>query len=438
MIFATSSLRNLTLALLTLCMACVFGSVHAEQITVIHAGKLMPVPGEAILAEQTLIVATGEIVELRPGYVAARELGADATLIDLSEQTVMPGFIDMHVHLLIEAGPERRERMLTESRELNMMRGARNARITLEAGFTTVRDLGGDPASIFALRDAVAQNLIPGPRILAAGAPLAATGGHGDVDGIRHELMTLWTGENTCDGVEDCRRTVRRAIKYGSDWIKVTASGGVMSDTATGLEVQMTDDELAEIVRTAHALGIKVAMHAHGTSGISAALQAGADTIDHGSFQTRETIRLHKSTGAYFVPTLMPGFMLLPRLNSPMFSDAMRAKAKAAGTAINASFDMALRQGVKIAFGTDTGVTPHAMNAKEFELMVNAGMSPDAAIRSATVVASEALGLENTIGTLEVGKRADMVGVIGDPLRDIRLLQNPASVIKDGRLVNVL
>ena len=312
-------------------------------------------------------------------------------------------------------------------------RGAANARITLEAGFTTVRDLGARPKSIFALRDAINEGLVPGPRIIATGSALAATGGHGDVDGIRADLMDLWTPDTICDGPVSCRRAVRHAVKYGADWIKVTATGGVMSNTGTGLEAQMTDNELKEIVDTAHNLGIKVAMHAHGTSGILAALKAGTDTIDHGSFQTRETIALHKKTGAYFVPTLLPGFYLLPRLTThPLFSDQMKAKARQAGTAIDDSFKMALKQGVRIAFGTDTGVTPHGYNAKEFELMVDKGMSPVDAIHSATIVASEALEMTDLIGTLEPGKQADLIGVKNDPTNDITELQRVRTVIKGG------
>lgn len=407
--------------------------VAEDELTIVHAGTLLAIPGEASVANQSLIIRDGVIEQIIDGYA---DVPDNARLIDLSDQYVLPGLIDMHVHLLIEATPEAEMRTLKESHEHTLLRGAANAYITLKAGFTTVRDLGARPRSIFALRDGIAAGLIPGPRIVAAGSAIAATGGHGDVDGIRPELMEIWTPTTICDGPVACRKAVREAVKYGADWIKVTATGGVMSDTGTGLEVQMTDAELEEIVQTAHNLGVRVAMHAHGTSGILAALRAGTDTVDHGSFQTRETVKLHKRTGAYFVPTLLPGFFILPRLaENPIFSEAMKEKAQQAGTAIEQSFALALENEINIAFGTDTGVTPHGYNAKEFELMVNGGMSPMAAIRSATIVASEALNLDGRIGTLEIGKQADLIGLSGDPAIDITELQRIATVVKSGQIV---
>ena len=422
--------------ILALCLCAMWATVaHGEQpVTIVHAGHLLSVPGESFAREQSLVIRDGVIEAVQGGYL---DVPDGATLIELRDQYVLPGLIDMHVHLLLEATPEARGRLLTDSDELALLRGAANAYKTLKAGFTTVRDLGARSESIFALRDGISQGLIPGPTVIATGSPLAATGGHGDIDGLRADLMARWTTETICDGPIDCRRAVRHAVKYGADWIKVTATGGVMSDTGTGLEVQMTDPELKEIVSTAHGLGIKVAMHAHGTSGILAALRAGTDTIDHGSFQTRETIALHKKTGAYFVPTLLPGFHMLPRLeNSPIFSREMKVKARQAGTAIDESFKLALRHNVRIAFGTDTGVTPHGYNAKEFELMVAKGMTPMAAIRSATVVAAKALSREDRIGTLEAGKQADLIGVVADPVYDITELQRVRTVIKNGQLVH--
>jgi imidazolonepropionase-like amidohydrolase len=281
-----------------------------------------------------------------------------------------------------------------------------NARKTLLAGFTTVRDLGGLPESIYAIRDAIKAQLIPGPRVFAAGSSLAATGGHGHIDGIRADLMKLWTPETICDGVVACRKPTRHTVKYGADWIKITATGGVLSDTATGLGVQMTDDELSEIMTTAHQLGRKVAAHAYGTDGVNAALRAGVDSIDHGTFLDRGSIRLFKKTGAYLVPTLMPGhYVPLSMEGNPFFTDAIKQKAKLAAARSKASFAMAHEAGVKIAFGTDSGVTPHGENAREFELMVAVGMSPADAIRSATVVTAELLDIEDKLGTLQAGVR---------------------------------
>ena len=399
---------------------------------VIHAGKLLAVPGEAPLPEQTIIVSGNRIDRVEAGYVAP---SADDTLLDLSDQFVMPGLMDMHVHLLGELGPDAAIRPLRESREFGVLRGVQHAHRTLMAGFTTVRDLGGRRDSIFALRDAVAKNLVPGPRIFAAGSAIAATGGHGDIDGIRPDLMEMWTTSSICDGAIDCRRATREAIKYGADLIKITATGGVLSDSATGLEAQMTDEEMSEIVQTAERLGRKVAAHAHGAGGINAALKAGIYTIDHGTFLNRESVRLFRKTGAYLVPTMMPGHFIVGQMEgNPFYTDAIKAKAYAASAQSKAGVAMAIEGGVKIAFGTDTGVTPHGMNATEFKLMVDAGMDEMAALHSATVVTAELLQVADKLGTIEAGKLADIIGVRGDPLTDITVMQSVATVVSDGKV----
>jgi imidazolonepropionase-like amidohydrolase len=412
-------------------LSCVYSSVHADDL-VLHVGTLLAVPGEPPLKNQTIVISENKVTEVINGFAKP---AAGSRLLDLKDQFVLPGLMDMHVHLLIEIGPGSRSRTLTENETFTVLRGAANARKTLYAGFTTVRDLGGSPESIYAIRDAIKTNLIPGPRVYAAGSSLAATGGHGDVDGIRADLMKLWTPETICDGVVACRKATRHAVKYGADWIKVTATGGVLSDTATGLGVQMTDEELSEIMDTAHNLGRKVAAHAHGTDGVNAALRAGVDSIDHGTFLDKESIRLFKKSGAYLVPTLMPGhYVPLSMEGNPFFTDAIKQKANLAASGSRESFAMAQKAGVKIAFGTDTGVTPHGQNALEFELMVAAGMSPAQAIHSATVVAAELLEISDKLGTLEVGKLADLIAVRGNPLQDISALTQVTTVIKDGKL----
>lgn len=411
-------------------------AVPTEPIHVIHAGVLLAVPGEEPRPRQSLIVQGERIVRVEDGFTDTLSLPGDVRLIDLSDRFVLPGLMDMHVHLLGELGPDSRTSLLTTTTAFSALKGALYARRTVEAGFTTVRDLGGDPEAIYALRDAIARGYLPGPRILAAGSSLAATGGHGDVDGVKAELLTLWTPETICDGPFDCRRATRQAVKYGADWIKVTATGGVLSDAATGLGQQMTADELEEIVATARALRRKVAAHAHGADGINAALRAGVDSIDHGTFLDEESVELFLKHEAYLVPTLMPGARVPATMaGNPFFTDAIRAKADRAATASRDGFRRAHEAGVRIAFGTDSGVTPHGENAEEFSLMVAAGMKPADAIRSATVVSAELIGMAADLGTLETGKLADLIAVSGNPLDDVAVLEDVDFVMKGGDVV---
>jgi len=411
----------------------VANAIAQEPTTVIHAGTLLAVPGQAPKSNQSIIVAGKRIVRVEDGFVDPASLDGDATLIDLSDKFVLPGLMDMHVHLLGELGPNSRLDALQVTTSMQAIKGAMHALRTLNAGFTTVRDLGGEPEAIYALRDAINKGYVPGPRILAAGSSLAATGGHGDVDGVKAELLTLWTPETICDGPYDCRRATRYAIKYGADWIKITATGGVLSDTKTGTDQQMTDDELKEIMDTAHGLGIKVAAHAHGTDGINSALRAGVDSIDHGSFLDKESIRLFKQTGAYLVPTLSPSYKIPAQMEgNPFFTDAIKAKALAASAASKVNFGKAYEAGVKIAFGTDSAVTKHGENADEFAMMVDSGMSEMDAIRAATVVAAELIEMSAMLGTIESGKTADIIAVDASPLEDITVLQDVAVVIKEG------
>lgn len=409
-------------------------AVAAGETTIIHAGTLLAVPGDAPRERQTIVIVDNLVAEVQEGFTNPETFTGAVTFIDLSDKFVLPGLMDMHVHLLAELGPNSRLDALQETTSMSALQGAMYARRTLLAGFTTVRDLGGEPEAIYALRDAIAAGTVPGPRVIAAGSSIAVTGGHGDVDGVKAELLTLWTPETICDGPYDCRRATRFAVKYGADWIKITATGGVLSDTATGTDQQMTDDELMEIMATAHGLGVKVAAHAHGTDGINAALRAGVDSIDHGSFLDDESVKLFRQTNAYLVPTLLPGHKIPAQMEgNPFFTDAIKQKALAASAASKASFGKALKGGVNIAFGTDTGVTKHGENAEEFALMVAAGMPPMAAIRAATVVAAELLDMSASIGTIEAEKFADIIAVDDNPLDDITALENVSIVIKGGK-----
>lgn len=417
-----------------LLLASLFGlGAYAQETTIIHAGTLLGVPGEAPAEEQSITITGNRIVSVDDGFLPASN---GEKIIDLADKFVLPGLMDMHVHLLFELGPNSRTEALQRTTSMSALKGAMYAKRTLRAGFTTVRDLGGDPEAIYALRDATARGYIDGPRILSAGSAIAATGGHGDIDGFKAELLDLWTPDTICDGPYDCRRATRYAVKYGADWIKITATGGVLSDTATGTDQQMTDDELVEIMETAHGLGVKVAAHAHGTDGINAALQAGVDSIDHGSFLDRDSIRLFRETGAYLVPTLMPGHILPGQMEgNPFFTDAIKAKANAASAASKENVAKAWDGGVKIAFGTDTGVTPHGDNAQEFALMVGIGMSEMEAIHAATVAAADLIEMTNDLGTIEAGKLADIIAVDTDPLADITALERVSVVIKEGRRI---
>ncbi len=427
--------------IICLTLAVMMGSTvlfadNAEPTTVIHAGSLLAIPGQAPQQQQSIFLSGNRIIEVQDGFVDVSSLDSDVQFIDLSDQFVLPGLMDMHVHLTGELSPDARNEALYVTTSMKALRGAHYAAKTLRAGFTTVRDLGADPEAIYALRDAINRGYVIGPRIFAAGSSIAATGGHGDVDGYKAELLELWTPDTICDGPYDCRRATRHAIKFGADWIKITATGGVLSDTATGTNQQMTDDELKEIIDTAHGLGVKVAAHAHGTDGINAALRAGVDSIDHGTFLDKESIKLFRETGAYLVPTLSPGAKIPATMEgNPFFTEAIKAKANAAGAASMGNIGNAYKAGVKIAFGTDSAVTPHGLNGQEFALMIQAGMSEMDAIRSATVATADLLDLSDELGTIEAGKIADLIAVAGNPLEDITELERVTTVIRDGRVI---
>jgi len=406
-----------------------------DDVLIIQAGTLLAIPGEAPETQQSIVVRNGVIESVRDGYIDGSGFDG-AQIVNLRDSFVLPGLVDMHVHLTGEISPNSRMDALTVTTSMEALRGAYYAGITLRAGFTTVRDLGSEPEAIYALRDAINQGLIDGPTIFAAGSAISATGGHGDVDGVKPELLELWTPETICDGPYSCRQAVREAIKYGADWIKITATGGVLSDTGTGLGQQLTDDELVEIMDTAHNLGVKVAAHAHGADGINAALRAGVDSIDHGTFLDDESIRLFLETGAYLVPTLLPGIKIPETMEgNPFFTDDIKAKAYAAGEAAMTNIGRAFAAGVKVAFGTDSAVTPHGLNGEEFYYMVQAGMSEMEAIYSATVAAAELLSQSDVIGSIEPGKHADIIATSNSPLEDITELERVSSVIKAGKMI---
>jgi len=335
-----------------------------------------------------------------------------------------------------ELGPKNDSESLRLSDADVAMHSAYFAKKTLMAGFTTVRDLGAQPEQIFALRDAVKKGWITGPRIIAAGSAVSVTGGHGDVDGMKGELMKQYTPYTICDGPYECRKATRKAIKYGADVIKITSTGGVLSDTNTGTSQQMTDGELKEVIETAHSLGRKVASHAHAADGINAALRAGVDSIEHGSYANKESIKLFKQTGAYLVPTLMAGDTVVNLAKNTNFMSAtIKAKAIRVGEDMIANFKNSYRAGVKIAYGTDSGVSHHGFNGKEAVLMHNAGMNNQDILTAATINAADLIGYSDKLGTVETGKVADIIAMHGSPLKNIKELLDVDFVMKAGKIV---
>jgi imidazolonepropionase-like amidohydrolase len=414
----------------------VFAMAQAKppgQLTYIHAGRLLADPASGkVERERTLVVQDGRVLRIEAGYTAAPE---GARVIDLKDRFVLPGLIDSHVHITHQNGPTGALDRYTKSRSALALDGANYARLTLEAGFTTVADLGGPNEAVFALRDAVAAGKVPGPRIIAAGSSVSVHGGHGDgANAVQEDLIPHFRSPSVCSGADDCRRATREQVRAGADIIKITATGGVLSPTAAGLSKQFSDDELRAIVETAHSMGRKVTAHAHGADGINSFLKAGGDSIEHGTYIDAESIRLFKATGAWLVPTLMAGDFVAREAQKPdtWMVPAVKAKALEAGPKM---IDMARRAwagGVRIAFGTDSGVSPHGDNAQEFALLVKAGMSPIDAIRAATVWAAQHLGLDGLIGSLAPGKAADIVAVAGDPLTDVTELERMRFVMKGG------
>ncbi len=414
--------------------AALVAGVSAAPAPDIWADRVLTVPGEAALGNATVLVRDGRIVSVTPGFT--RVPRGDVT-IDLRGQTLMPGLIDSHVHITSEQSPRGRLEAVTLSVADRTMMGAQFARRTVEAGFTTVADLGANNEAIFALRNATAQGWVVGPRIIATGNSISVTGGHGDINGFRAEVMEALPSPGVCNGPADCRRAVRHQVRAGADMIKITATGGVLSNTAAGLGQQLMDDELAAIVETARSMGRKVVAHAHGTDGINAALRAGVNSIEHGSGLDAESIRLMGETGAWLVPTVLAGVTVSEEAARPgtWMPAPVAAKAREVGPLMLDALRRARLGGVRVAFGTDSGVSAHGQNAREFQLMVQAGFTPLEAIRSATVSAASHLGIEDEAGRIAPGRPADLVAVRGDPTRDVTLLMNPALVMRAGVVV---
>ena len=416
-------------AMLSLAM----NAAHAE-ITLIHAGQLLAVPGERPAREQTIVVDGERIVEVVDGYADPAGYGDGTRVLNLREHFVLPGLMDMHVHLQGQLGPMNEKETLKMSSQLMQMRSVHFAMETMRAGFTTVRDVGNSGQEMYALRDAINAGWVDGPRIIAAGG-VGITGGHADISGVKPELMELWTDASICDGPYDCRRATRNAVKYGADLIKITSTGGVLTDRATGTGQQMEMDELREVVLAAERMGRKVASHAHEEDGIIAALEAGVASIEHGTYTGPEAIKLFKETGAYLVPTLLAGKTVgAMAVESDFMSDAIKAKAIRVGEDMAGNFAKAHAAGVRVAYGTDSGVSKHGTNAEEALLMVEAGMTEMEVIVAATINAADLIDMSDSIGTLEAGKYADIIAVDESPLDNIEALLDVDFVMKGGRI----
>ena len=399
-----------------------------KDFTLIHAGQVLAVPGKAPKSEQTIIIHEGKIVEIEDGYVDDDE----ATIIDGKDMFFLPGLIDSHVHLRGEWSPTSRwDSVLLEPGDI-AFQAAKHAKTTLMAGFTAVQDVGG-PKEIFALKRAINKGLIPGPHIQAAGSAISITGGHGDTHGFKDELIPHMQSETLCDGPADCRRAVRQAVKNGADVIKITATGGVLSNTNAGTGQQFFDDELDAIVEAATKMGRKVTAHAHGKDGIESALKAGVKSIEHGTYLDAGTAALFKKHDATLIPTVMAGMTVVDwATNKDWLPPNSAKKALEVGPQMQDMARIAYEGGINIAFGTDTGVSEHGKNAEEFTYMLEAGMSEMEAIESATTIAAKHIGLDAVIGTLEKGKHADLIGVDGNPLDKIEELRDVDFVMKGG------
>jgi imidazolonepropionase-like amidohydrolase len=380
--------------------------------------------------EMTIIIEGNKIINVIKGYQA---VPSGSKTIDMKNATVMPGLIDAHVHISSETSKNRYTEGFVLNEEDFAFRSVGYAERTLMAGFTTVRDLGGTIA--LSLRNAINGGYVKGPRIIAAGKSIATTGGHADPsNGVNRDLMGDPTAkEGVINSPDEARKAVRQRYKEGSDVIKITATGGVLSNAKDGAGAHFTEEEIRAVIQTAKDYGFKVAAHAHGAEGMKRAIRAGVTSIEHGTFMDDETIRLMKQYGTYYVPTITAGKSVADSAKIPgYFPPLVVPKAMETGPKIQSTFAKAYKAGVKIAFGTDAGVFAHGKNYKEFEYMVEAGMPALETIKAATVSGAELLGLTDKIGSVEKGKLADIIAVDGNPVQDIKVMQQVIFVMKEG------
>lgn len=403
----------------------------AQAATLVHAGRVIDGLSQTARTNQTVVIDDGRITAIESGFRAA---ASGDRVIDLRNGTLMPGWFDMHVHLTSEYSRTSEIDGYKKNEADVAIDGVVFAERTLLAGFTTVRDLGDTYRASIALRNAINAGKQPGPRIIAAGKSIASTGGHADPTNGWARKFPADPGpdDGVINGVEDARKAVRQRYKEGSDTIKITSTGGVLSIAKNGLNPQMTEEEIRAVVTTARDYGFKVAAHAHGAEGIKRAIRGGVDTIEHGTFMDDEGMKLMKEHGTFFVPTLTAGRWVAEQAqDATFFPPIVRPKALLVGPQIQSTFAKAYKAGVKILFGTDTGVNKHGDNAREFRLLVEAGMPPMEAIRAATSAPAKFLELDDKTGSIAVGKLGELVGVAGDPLTDISVMERVVFVMKD-------
>ena len=420
----------ITLAVASALLSSPFSTVAD---TLIHAGKVFTGTSNSLQENVTIVVEDNKIKAVKKGFAEAQE---GDTVIDLKTSTVMPGLMDMHVHLSSQhGGPQTYLERFSLNEADYALRAANYAKITLDSGFTTVRNLGDGYNETVALRNAISKGYATGPRIYTVAKSIATTGGHADPsNGLSHLLRPdVGPKQGVVNGEAEAREAVRTRYQDGADLIKITATGGVLSVAKSGQNPQFMTDELEAIVETAKDYGMTVAVHAHGKEGMKRAIEAGVDSIEHGTYMDDEIRNLMKKHGTYYVPTILAGKFVADKAKiDGFFPELVRPKAASIGPLIQNTFEQAHKAGVKIAFGTDSGVSAHGDNAQEFSLMVEAGMKPADALLSATVNSANLLGISDILGTLEEGKLADIVAVQGNPLDDISLMESVSFVMKDG------
>ncbi|MBT5216776.1 MAG: amidohydrolase family protein [Gammaproteobacteria bacterium] len=425
------NLKYITFVYFYLMILMVSSPLHSE-ITIIHAGTLIDGQSNQAYKKRTIIIEDTLIVSVINGY---QEPQKNDIYLDLKKYTVLPGLMDMHVHLDGEYNKNSYSERFSFEAADRAIRAVVNAKKTLMAGFTTVRNLGDSDNVTISLRNAINQGIISGPRIFSAGKSLATTGGHADpTNGVREDIFHIPTPvDGVIDGRDGAFKGVRSRYQSGADLIKITATGGVLSVAKNGQNPQFTEDEILAIVEAAKDYDFTVAAHAHGAEGIKRAVRAGVNSIEHGSLMDEEGMSLMVKYGTYYVPTIMAGYWVAEKAQQRgFFPEIVRPKALAIGPAIQETFRKAYERGVKIAFGTDSGVSAHGENAQEFIYMVQAGMSEMEAIKSATSIASELIGMSDLMGSIQSGKLADIIAVSGNPLEDISTLKKVEVVIKEG------